>query len=69
MSVVAGSILSYCLIHFLFVVKTGYSSFYWASRLMFHLEALQNGMFRSIPHWFEWWRYMAHEERKEKKGL
>jgi hypothetical protein len=67
-SVVVGSILSYCLIHFLFVVKTGYSSFYWVSRMFFHLEAMQNGMIRSIPQWLEWWRYMAHEERKTMGG-
>ena len=69
MSMFAGLFVCFLVVHGIFVIRTGYSSFYWLSRFMFHLEAMQNGMFRSLPHWFDWWRYMAHEERKEMKGL
>jgi len=55
--------ICFAVVHGIMVVRTGYSSFYWASRVLFNLEALQNGMVRSLP--IKRWKIMMNKERIE----
>jgi len=60
------SITNYCTSSFFFV--TGYSTFFWLSKLMLVLEAFQKGIFNSIPFWIETSKKKYKEEIKELKG-
>jgi hypothetical protein len=68
MEMTTGIILSLTIVHLLFVFVTGYSTFFWLSKLMLVLEAFQKGIFNSIPFWIETSKKKYKEEIKELKG-
>lgn len=45
-------------VHIFFLIKTRQSSFYWFSKILLVLEAVQIGGLRSLPIWYDTWKKM-----------
>jgi len=45
-------------VHVFALLKTSHSAFYWLSKMLLILEAIQIGGLRSIPIWYNTWKRM-----------
>lgn len=58
MNIIILLLTCFTFIHVFLLLKTTQSSFYWFSKLLLALEAIQIGGLRSLPIWYTTWKKM-----------
>lgn len=58
MNIIILLLTCFTFIHVFLLLKTNQSSFYWFSKLLLALEAVQIGGLRSLPIWYATWKKM-----------